>query len=223
MDVHTAIETRRATRSLAPVEITAGLVQDLASHARLSASCSNNQPWRFVFVFEPAKLEAMKPVFNEGNRWCHAASLMIAVFSRKEDDCVIKDREYHQFDTGMAVAFLILRATELGLVAHPIAGYSPKKVREVLGIPDEYQVTTLILVGKRSATLNPFLSAKQIEAETARPERLPFERFAFLNTYGGQAGPDHRSLRLHRRRPWPPFSDEDSRFRQPSAEGKRFR
>jgi len=185
MDVHTAIETRRAARSLDPVAITAELIRDLASNARLSPSCSNNQPWRFVFVFEPEKLEAMKPVFDEGNRWCHAASLIIAVFSRKEDDCLIRDREYHQFDTGMAAAFLILRATELGLVAHPIAGYSPKKTREVLGIPEEYQVITLVLVGKRSSTLNPFLSEKQIEAETSRPERLPLERFAFMNRYGG--------------------------------------
>jgi len=184
MDVHTAIETRRATRSLAPAEITADLVRDLASHARLSASCDNSQPWRFAFVFEPEKLEAMKPVFSEGNRWCHAASLIIAVFSRKEDDCVIRDREYHQFDTGMATAFLVLRATELGLVAHPIAGFSPKKTREVLGIPEEYQVITLVLVGRRSPTLNPHLSDKQIEAETARPERLPLERFAFMNGYG---------------------------------------
>ena len=185
MDVHAAIETRRATRSLDRVEITAGLVRDLASHARLAPSCSNNQPWRFVFVHDPEKIEAMKPVFNEGNRWCHAASMIVAVFSRKADDCVVKDREYHQFDTGMATAFLILRATELGLVAHPIAGYSPKKTREVLGIPEDYQVITLVLVGKRSATLNPVLSEKQIEAETTRPERLPFEKFAFLNTYGG--------------------------------------
>jgi nitroreductase len=185
MDVHAAIETRRATRSLDPVEITSDLVRDLASHARLAPSCSNNQPWRFVFVFEPGKLEAMKPVFSEGNRWCHAASLIVAVFSRKEDDCVIKDREYHQFDAGMATAFLILRATELGLIAHPIAGYSPNKARAVLGIPEEYQVITLVLVGKRSAGPSPVLSPAQLEAETTRPERLPFEKFAFMNSYGG--------------------------------------
>lgn len=185
MDVHTAIETRRATRSLAPTEITADLVRDLASHAGLSPSCSNSQPWRFVFVFDPAKLETMKPVFNRGNEWCHAASLVVAVFSRKEDDCLIKDREYHQFDTGMAVAFLILRATELGLIAHPIAGYSPKKVREVLGIPEEFRVITLINIGQRAAGINPTLSPDKIEAETKRPERLPVEQFAFLNAYGG--------------------------------------
>jgi len=33
--------------------------------------------------------------------------MFVAVFSRKDDDCVIKDREYHLFDTGMATAFMI--------------------------------------------------------------------------------------------------------------------
>lgn len=183
MDVHAAIEARRARRSLAPFPVTEEFVLDLAAHARLSPSCDNNQPWRFVFVFEPARLEVLKAVFSEGNRWCHAASLVIAVFSRKDDDCVIREREYHRFDTGMAAAFLILRATELGLVAHPIAGFSPKKTREVLGIPEDYQVITLILVGKPAGTPSPALSEKQLEAETKRPERLPFENFVFLNGY----------------------------------------
>jgi nitroreductase len=109
---------------------------------------------------------------------------MIAVFSRKEDDCVIKDRTYHQFDTGLAVAFLILRATELGLVAHPIAGYSPAKTREVLDIPDEYDVITVILVGRPAAEPNPTLSPEKLEAETRRPDRLPLEQFTFRDRYG---------------------------------------
>jgi nitroreductase len=187
MDVHTAIETRRAFRSLDPVPAGEDLVRDLARHAQLAPSCSNNQPWRYVFVYEPAALTAMRPAFSSGNEWCYAASMIIAVFSRKEDDCVVRDREYHQFDTGMATALLILRATELGLVAHPIAGFSPQKVREVLAIPDSYQVITLVLVGKHSASMSPVLSEKQVALEKARPERLPLESFAFLNRYSERA------------------------------------
>jgi nitroreductase len=185
MDVQTAIETRRAYRSLAPSPAGEDLARDLARHAQLSPSCSNNQPWRYVFVYDQGALEAMRPVFSPGNEWCHAASMIVAVFSRKEDDCIIKDREYHQFDTGMATAFLILRATELGLVAHPIAGFSPKKVREVLGIPDAYQVITLVLVGKHAPGISPVLTPKQAAIESERPERFPQGKFVFLNKYIG--------------------------------------
>lgn len=187
MDVTQAIAARRAYRSLAPIPITDELIRDLARHAQLAPSCSNNQPWRFVFVDDPAKLIEMRAIFTPRNAWAHAASMIIAVFSRKEDDCAIKECEYHQFDCGLAVGFLVLRATELGLVAHPIAGFSADKTREILRIPEAYQVTTIILVGMKSATLNPIMTPKQVADESARPPRFPFETFAFRNAYTGPA------------------------------------
>jgi nitroreductase len=78
---------------------------------------------------------------------------------------------------------LILRATELGIVAHPIAGFSPKKTREILGIPEEYQVITLIIAGRQAETINPVLSEKQIEWEKSRPARLPLEKVVFFNRF----------------------------------------
>jgi nitroreductase len=183
MDVTQAIENRRAYRSLEPVEITTELIEDLAGHARLAPSCNNNQPWRFVFVYDPGTLFEMRAALSSNNDWVHAASMIVAVFSKKEDDCVIKDREYDQFDCGLASAFLILRATELGLVAHPIAGFSPKKTKEILGIPEEYRVIALINVGKKAATLNPILTPKQVEQEKTRPERRALDDFVFLNHY----------------------------------------
>ena len=183
MDVIQAINERRAYRSLEAAEVTEDLIRLLARAAQLAPSCSNNQPERFVFVYDAGKLKEMHAALTPGNEWARAASMIIAVFSRKEDDCIIKDREYHQFDCGLASAFLILRATELGLVAHPIAGFSPKKTREVLGIPDGYQVITLIIVGRHAESMSPVLSEKQIAWEKARPERLPLEKIIHLNVF----------------------------------------
>jgi nitroreductase len=86
----------------------------------------------------------------------------------------------------MATAFLILRATELGLVAHPIAGYSPQKTREILDIPYDIEVITLVIVGKHSNTINPVLSEKQIMQEKQRPERFPIEKFVYFNRYSNK-------------------------------------
>ena len=186
MDVVNAIEARRAYRSLDPVEITDDMVRELARCANLAPSCNNFQPERFVFVYGREMLERMKPVFNRGNEWCWAASMMIAVFSERKLDCIIKDREYYLFGTGLAVGFLMLRATEMGLVAHPIAGYKPDMVKEILGIPAENTVITVILVGKKSETISPVLSPDQVEREKKRPERFPLEKFAFKDVYGGK-------------------------------------
>ena len=183
MDVLHAIQNRRAFRALKPADVSHKLIEDLANCARLSPSCFNHQPWKFVFVQKPQRLEEMRRALSPGNEWAYDASMIIAVFSKKEDDCIIRDRFYYQFDCGLAAGFLILRAVELGLVAHPIAGFSPKKTREILGIPEEYKVITLIILGKKSEELGSNLSEKQAKVEQMRPERKKLAEFVHINTY----------------------------------------
>jgi len=177
------LDRRRATRSLAPVEITQAMIKDLAESARLMPSCFNKQPWRFIFVYDKEQLTHLHPALNKGNEWAKKASLIVAVFTKKDLDCVIKDREYYLFDTGMATAALILRATEMGLVAHPIAGYDEDKVKEALNIPAEYQVIALVNIGKQADEIDPILSDYQKLAEKERPARLPLENFVYLNKF----------------------------------------
>nr|MDO8098836.1 nitroreductase family protein [Candidatus Njordarchaeota archaeon] len=182
MDVKQAIHERRAYRSLEPVTVTDELVRELAEAAALAPSCNNFQPWRYVFVYEPDILKKLHATYSKGNEWMRASSMIIAVFSKKELDCVLDERIYYLFDTGMATAFLILRATELGLVAHPVAGYDEKKVKEILCIPKDTRLITLINIGKHSTTVSPVLSEKQKSGEKQRPKRLPFEKFAYINS-----------------------------------------
>jgi nitroreductase len=183
MELMQVLENRRAYRSLQPAAIDEKLVHDLAAAASLSASCFNKQPWRYVFVFDSGVLDRLQGAMNKGNEWTRAASMIIAVASRKDLDCLVKDREYYLFDTGMATAFLILRATELGLVAHPIAGFNEDKAKEILGIPADMRLITLINVGKHLLPANPLLNEKQAESEKSRPERLPLTEIMRLNHY----------------------------------------
>jgi nitroreductase len=120
---------------------------------------------------------------TKGNEWIHAASLIIVPFGKKEDDCDIKGREYYLFDIGMACAFIQLQATELGLVAHPIAGFYEDRVKEILGIPEEMKVITLINVGKKSDTISEVLSEKQVGWEKERPKRKHVDEFVYRNRY----------------------------------------
>ena len=183
MDVKRAIQVRRAYRSLDPVEITEELIRDLAESARLAPSCFNNQPWRFVFAYDPETLKELHTALSRGNEWAHHASMIIAVFSKPDLDCIVGEREYYLFDTGMATAFIILRATELGLVAHPIAGFRERRAKRILEIPEEMRLITLVMVGKHSETIRPVLTEEQVKSEKTRPERMPMEKFAYINKY----------------------------------------
>jgi nitroreductase len=172
IDVKEAIEKRRAYRALAPVEITDGIIGELAEAALLTASCFNNQPWKFIFVRSKDRLEKVHAALGKNNDWVKRASCIIAAFANKDYDCVIKEREYYLFDLGMAVSAMQLRATELGLVAHPIAGFEPEAIKQSLGIPQEFNLITIINVGKKSEELS-LLTPFQAEQETGgRPKRL---------------------------------------------------
>ena len=177
------IHKRRAYRSLKPIPITQELIETLANAAQLSPSCFNNQPWNYIFTYEPIKLKRLFEALSKGNEWATQASMIITVCAKKEDDCIIHDREYYLFDTGLSSAFLILQATNMSLVAHPIAGYSPKKVREILHIPNDYMVIALIIVGAHSSSLSPLLSEKQQKDEKNRPARKPLKTIIHHQTF----------------------------------------
>jgi nitroreductase len=183
MELQEVIEKRRALRTLGKVEITCELITRLAATARLAASCNNNQPWRYIFVYDSPILNELFESLSPGNYWAKKASLMIAVMSKKDLDCVIGKREYYLFDTGMATAHLLLKATELGLVAHPMAGFNPEVARKVLNIPDIFDVITLIAVGKHEADVDPGLAEKHAQQELQRPPRREIDQFVFLNRY----------------------------------------
>jgi nitroreductase len=183
MELMEIIQKRRAYRSLVATAIDEALVRDLATAASLSASCFNKQPWRFVFAFDKDVLNRLHGAMSKGNEWTHAASMIIAVVSRKDLDCVVKERDYYLFDTGMATAFLILRATELGLVAHPIAGYDENKAKEILNIPAAMQLIAMVIVGKHLLPVNALLNEKQAEDEKSRPERLLLTEIMRMNHF----------------------------------------
>ena len=182
MDVKEAIEKRRAYRGLASAEMTDGLISELAGAARLMPSCFNNQPWKFVFARSNEALGGLRAALSKNNDWAKKAPLIAAAFAKKDHDCVIKEREYYLFDLGMSVAALVLRATELGLVAHPIAGFDPAAVRKALGIPEDCMVITLVIIGKKSDDLSA-LTPQQAAGEQARPPRLAPENIYAVDAY----------------------------------------
>ena len=182
MDVKEAIEKRRSYRAFSPVEITDGTIMELATAAQLTASCFNNQPWKFIFARSKESLAKVHGCLSKNNDWVKGGSAIIAAFAKKENDCVIKEREYYLFDLGMAVSALQLRATELGLVAHPIAGFDNEKLRAALGIPEGNMALTLVVLGKKSEDLSA-LTPQQAAMEPARPPRLPLENIFSVDAY----------------------------------------
>lgn len=210
MDVREAIDLRRAYRALTDERVSDDVVRQLAVAVQLSPSANNHQPWRFVFVRDRTLIEQLhRHALPSYNDWAARAAMIIAMCGQVEWDPAADEnvdvrpyvedplkfgppadqksptRELFLYDLGIASGFLILRATELGLVAHPIAGYLEADVRRILHIPDAVAVAALIVVGVRTEdqAVIASLPAEIRGDETQRPRRRPISHIAFDDSY----------------------------------------
>jgi nitroreductase len=123
-------------------------LKKLINAAKWSPSCFNNQPWNFIFISkEDENREDIEKSLFIGNKWAKKAPYLVAVFSRKGDDCKTEGRPYYAYDTGMAVMSLAIEAEHLGLNIHQMAGFNGKKVKKALLIPKKYEVLVLFALG----------------------------------------------------------------------------
>jgi nitroreductase len=109
--------------------------------ARLAPSARNLQPWRFVIVQgDEAIDELVSAAFPESNQVLKNAPLVILICAREEDDMTREGKPYYLFDAGLTVENLLLAATDLGLLTHPILMFDESEVKRILEIPDDYRV-----------------------------------------------------------------------------------
>lgn len=184
MEVAEAIHARRAKRAIQDRPVEDDKIDALVEAARLSASCNNNQPWRIVICRGEEALASIKGALPRGNGWATRAPVIMVVSARPADDCQLPDgRDYFLFSTGLAIGQLELRATELGLIAHPIAGFDPIKAKAILGIPDDHVVITFVIIGYPGGD-DSLLSDKQKASEMTRPDRKPVGENFFIDKWG---------------------------------------
>lgn len=171
--INPSILQRRAFRGLRTDPVEDEKLLRLFEAAHLAPSCANKQPWRFLVVRTRENLEKLHEALSGGNYWMKNAPAIVIVYTKDEFDCQLSDnRNYAWFDTGLAVGFLLIQATQMGLVAHPVAGYDPIKVKESFGI--DGSIVTLIAIGKWGKFDQ--LNEKHFEAEKSPRNRVPLSQ-----------------------------------------------
>ncbi len=156
MELLEAIEKRRSVRKFTDDKVTDEQIREILEAARMAPSWANTQVWEFIVIRERETLERIAETYSEFNpaRKCtiNASALIMACAKRdvsgfKEGKQTTKYNEWFMFDLGLAVQNLCLRAHELGL-GTVIAGlFDHDKCREILSVPEGYEVVVSIPVG----------------------------------------------------------------------------
>ncbi len=141
---------RWSPRAMSGEEIEEKIMFALFEAARWAPSANNNQPWRFIYACRNTPhWETFFNLLAEGNQvWAKNAAVLIVVISKTTFDNN-KDARTHSYDAGAAWENFALQGSMMGLVVHGMQGFDYDKAKEILGIPDGYQVEAMIAVGKK--------------------------------------------------------------------------
>jgi nitroreductase len=154
--INRLILNRWSSRSMTGEELDDDTIMSLFEAARWAPSSYNNQPWRFIYA--KRNTENWNKLFNllaEANKvWTKNAALLVVLVSRKNFEYNEKYSITHQYDAGAAWENLALEASSRGLVAHGMQGFDYEKARIDLEIPDNFDVMSMIAIGKKGPKEN---------------------------------------------------------------------
>jgi len=148
MDFYEVVRTRRSIRSYKPDPIPDEVLTRVMEAARIAPSGSNRQPWRFIVVRNEALKRRLVPAC--GNQVFIAEAPVVIVACGRD---IGWNRGGYMgsmsmlVDVSIAFTHLILAARAEGLGTCWIGSFDNAKVKEILGIPGEYNVVAITPLG----------------------------------------------------------------------------
>lgn len=143
------IKKRWSARAFSEKNLSDEQLLTLIEAASWAPSSINEQPWRYRFGQRGTDaFQRMWECLLVGNQpWAKNAAAILLCTAKKNFAKNGKTNRHALHDTGMANAFLMLQATEMGIFGHIMAGYDPEKIREAFHLEDDEVDVCLIALG----------------------------------------------------------------------------
>ena len=140
---------RWSPRAMSGEELSEPELMALFEAARWAPSSNNNQPWRILYARRSGKhWSVFFDLLGDSNkRWADKAAALLVFISKKTFDNG-KPSITHSYDTGAAWVSLALQGVLKGYVVHGMQGFNYERAREILKIPEEFNVEAMAAVGK---------------------------------------------------------------------------
>ena len=161
------IQKRRSIRKFKPVPVEREKINRLIETALRSPSSRGFNPWRFVVVDQPSTLASLSLAKPNGSAFLKAAPLAFVVVGDPEtsdmwiEDCSIASIMIHlgAEALGLGSCWIQIRRRD-----HNKAKSSDQYIKDLLSIPDNLAVESIIAIGYADEKKDPH-SAATLETE----------------------------------------------------------
>jgi nitroreductase len=154
MDVLKAIQTRQSIRAFDPRQVEDDKLLRILDSGRLSPSAGNRQERRFI-VIRDANTRKLLCEAAQNQQFVAEAPVVIAACSVEKDYVMACGQLAYSIDTAIAVDHMTLQAVEEGLGTCWIGAFDETKVKEILHVPDEVRVVSLLPLGYPASIPQP--------------------------------------------------------------------
>ena len=144
------IKNRWSPRAFSEKPVEPEKLERVFEAARWSASCFNEQPWRFLVGIkgQDSVWDKIYGSLSEWNqKWCKSVPVLILLVSKNKFSRNNKFNAWAEYDLGQAAAYISIQAMKAGLYTHQMAGFNQTKARELLSIPDDFALKTVMAIG----------------------------------------------------------------------------
>lgn len=180
-DIHPLFLKRWSPRAFAQEPVQDEALFAVLEAARWAPSASNEQPWRYIIARTAEEREAFYSFINPGNlKWCTAAPVLLLLISAKLTSRGNPNRTY-AFDAGTSWGYLALQAAEKGMITHAMGGFDPDKARQLLGIPDDYELYAVVALGYRG---DLHTLPEDLQEREKASDRRPLKESLFAGRFG---------------------------------------
>ncbi len=144
------LRQRRSIRKFKAQPVEAEKIELLCEALLRSPTSRNFRPWEFVVVDDPQLLQQLKAAKAHGTSFFATAPLAVVVAANPEvSDVWVEDCSIAAIDVQLAAEELGLKScwAQLRLRPHTEAQSASEYVRQLVGLPDGYEVPMVIAIG----------------------------------------------------------------------------
>lgn len=155
-NISTIMKDRRSIRKYKKEQISDQMVKHLLESVQCSQSWNNSQCWELVLVEAPSTKKSIQKAVPSQNPAFHAiadAPLLIVLCAKQgvsgqlNGTLISKPGDWFMFDAGLATQNLCNCAHDLGLGTVVVGWLDHDEVKNIIGLPEGYEVVALIPVG----------------------------------------------------------------------------
>jgi len=177
-DLMELIKERRSIRKYQDKAVTEEQLNRILESVQWAPSWANTQCWEVIVVKDPAIKEKLQGtlVKNPAGKAMVQAPVVLVICGKMQSSGYYKGQittkfgGWFMFDLGIATQNICLTAYSLGLGTVIVGLFDHNKSKEILGVPYDYEVVTMIPLG---------YPAKESEA----PKRREISEFIHLNKF----------------------------------------